>query len=88
MTNADVPTLAVDGLIEDAKNPFTGNPINSDQKHAHDQFIIISSDWNVNKNNQNTFIPAKWASVKDDIWKRENWEFYSGNRVLSEHKAP
>lgn len=32
MTNADVPALAMEDLIRDPKNPFTGKAINSDEK--------------------------------------------------------
>ncbi len=33
MTNADTPYLAMNGLIKDMKNPYTGNPINSEYKN-------------------------------------------------------
>ncbi len=85
MTNADVPTIAFDGLIENPVNPFTGKPINSDEKYAHDQFIILSGVWDVNKNNGNTFLPSKWASVSDNFWDKNNWTFYKDEMVLSEH---
>ena len=88
MTNADVPTLAFSGLIENPVNPFTGKPITNSEKYAHDQFIIMSWDWDVLENNGNTFLPAKWGSVHDDIWNSENWSFYSGNMVLNEHNVP
>ena len=88
MTNADVPTLAVNGLIEDAKNPFTGKIISSEEKNAHDQFIILSDIWDVTFNNGNTFRASQWASVNDDIWNKENWTFYSEETVLTEHVAP
>lgn len=88
MTNADVPTLAVNGLIEDAKNPFTGKIISSEEKTAHDQFIILSDIWDVTFNNGNTFRASQWASVNDDIWNKENWTFYSEETVLTEHVAP
>ena len=88
MTNADVPTLAVDGLIENPVNPFTGKAISSDEKTAHDQFILMSRNWNVNSNNGNTYSDAYWASVKDNIWEKDNWTFYKGATILDEHKAP
>lgn len=88
MTNADVPTLATNGIIEKPVNPFTGKVINSDEKTAHDQFIIISDTFSTSKNNGNTFLPARWASVKDDLWKKENWKFYNDLTVLKDHKAP
>lgn len=76
MTNADVPTMAVEGLIEDAKNPFTGNEITDQAKYVGEQYIIASTEYDVNINNGNTFIPAPWYSVKDNIWDKNNWTFY------------
>lgn len=88
MTNADVPTLAMKDLIQNPTNPFTGKVINSDEKYAHDQFIIISEDWDVNENNGNTYWPAKWASVRDNLWDENNWTFFDEEIVLDEHTAP
>lgn len=88
MTNADVPTLATQGLIENPVNPFTGKEINSNEKVAHDQMVILSDDWDVTKNNGYTFLPARWASVSENLWDRDNWEFYEEEIVLKEHKLP
>ena len=88
MTNADVPTIAVDHLIENPVNPFTGKPITSDEKTAHDQFVILSQHWDVAHNNGKTFLPGKWASVKDNLWDLSNWAFLDENVVLTEHKFP
>lgn len=88
MTNADVPTLATEDLIENPKNPFTGKEINSNEKNAHDQYVIVSYDWDVATNNGNTFLPAKWASIKDDLWDKDKWLFYEEEIVLDEHIFP
>lgn len=88
MTNADVPVLAMNGLIDNPVNPFTGKVINSDEKTAHKQYIIRSEEWNVNTNNGYTFLPSKWIGVKDDIRDKNNWEYYSETTVLKEHAAP
>ncbi|MBQ7836238.1 MAG: YidC/Oxa1 family membrane protein insertase [Clostridia bacterium] len=88
MTNADVPTLATKDLIDNPVNPFTNKPINNDEKFAHDQFIIMSTDWQVTENNGYTFLPARWVSVKDNIWERDNWKFHESSTILKEHKAP
>ena len=45
MTNADVPELATTGLIDNPKNPFTGNPIRSDAKKLP-QTVLYSADLN------------------------------------------
>lgn len=88
MTNADVPVLATKDLIKNPKNPFTGKPINSDEKTAHDQYIIASMKWDITENNGNTFMPSMWISVKDNIWEKDNWNVYKQSSVLKEHSAP
>lgn len=85
MTNADVPVMAANGLIADPHNPFTGKPINSNEKTAHDQFVIISDEWDVNVNNGNVFLPSPWISVRDDMRDSSNWTMYDKEIVLSEH---
>lgn len=88
MTNADVPTLAMAGLIDNPVNPFTGKVINNSEKTAHEQFVILSDEWNTKENNGNTFKASKWVSVKDNIWDKSNWTFYSKKTVLKENEAP
>ena len=84
MTNADVPTLAVSGLIDDAKNPFTGKTIDNSEKTAHDQLIIGSHIYSVSKNNGNTFLPARWYTVHDSIWNKDNWKIVAEDAVLTQ----
>ncbi len=88
MTNADVPVIATKDTIENPVNPFTGNKLTSDEKTAHDQMIIVSDTFSTSKNNGNTFLPARWASVKDNLWDKKNWKFYDKEIVLNEHKLP
>ena len=80
MTTADVPSLALEGLLENPKNPFTGNPI--DMKKKSGGAIVTTS---------NNHQPAQqlgklfkisddeWYLVKDNIFEDENW---------TKHKAP
>ena len=88
MTNADVPSLAADGIIRDPVNPFTGRPISMDEKTAHDQFVILSRDWTVDSNNGNVFNASEWAAVTDDIWNRNDWLFIDYKTVLKDHSVP
>ena len=88
MTNADVPCLAMEGLIDNPVNPFTGKVIDDAEKYAHDQLICMSRVVDIKKNNGNTFLPSKWASVKDNIWDASNWTFYTEEIVLAEHALP
>lgn len=74
MTNADVPTLALTGAVEDPVNPFSGKPINSDAK-AGDQLVTFSGIWSTDKNNGKTFLPGRWYSVHDDIFNLDNWSY-------------
>lgn len=73
MTQADVPTLAVDSLIENPVNPFTGKEINNDEKYAHDQYVICSWEYDIAINNGKTFIPSRWYRVKDNMLDLNNW---------------
>lgn len=85
MTNGDVPTLAVNGIINNPENPFTGKLINSTEKTTHEQYIIsIDSDnWKTDVNNGNTFTPTNWYSVHDNIWDIRNWRIIAEDAVLT-----
>ncbi len=76
MTNADVPTLAMEGIISDPVNPFTGEPVDMDEKTAHDQMVTMSHNWGVDVNNGTTFDTSgsPWYSVHDDIFDMDNWQ--------------
>ena len=88
MTNADVPTLAFADCVENPTNPFTGKPVNNEEKTAHEQYVALSFDWDVKVNNGNTFIPSRWAAVSEDIWNKENWKIYEEKIVLKEYQFP
>ena len=71
MTNADVPFLAVNGLIDNPANPFTGKIISNDQKN-NPQLILIkrvsnSNPYDININIHNSYY------VKDNIFDEKNW---------------
>ncbi len=84
MTNADVPTMAMEGLIENPINPFTGGKIDSSEKTAHEQHILLSYDWDINKNNGNTFLPGTWYSVQGDRRDKNNWKVIEENEAFIE----
>ena len=88
MTNADVPSIAAGDIIQDPVNPFTGKPINTDEKTAHDQFVILSRDWTVESNNGSVYNASGWAAVTNNIWDRSDWIFIDENMVLKEHRVP
>lgn len=87
MTNADVPTLATKGIIDNPTNPFTGKAINSDEKYAHEQCVILSGDHSINKNNGTQYIASEWASISENLHNRDNWKFGGKTEVLTEHKV-
>ena len=79
MTNADVPTIAFDGLITDPVNPFTGNAINNDLKFSGDQHVFFTDEWSIYENQGNRFNPGSWYSVHDNIFDRSNWSYLGEN---------
>ena len=75
MTSADVPTLATQGLIENAVNPFTGKPINNDAKADRPLYVFASHQWDTSKNNGNTYLPDRWVALDGDMKDPENWVY-------------
>ncbi len=84
MTNADLPTLATDGVVENPVNPFTGNAINSDYKTENaSHHVIVSNQWDVTKNNGTQFLPDEWATFSGDtVSDRKNWTFHTDKTVF------
>lgn len=80
MTNADVPALAVEGVIANPVNPFTGKKISSDEKTAHAQKITTSCNWEID-DTAYTFDTSdgEWYEVKDNIFEADNWVKFSDN---------
>ena len=85
MTNADVPTLATVGLFDEAVNPFTGKVIDNAEKTAHKQYIIASDDFSISKNSGNIFLPARWYSVSNSIWDKNNWTLVTKSGVITSY---
>ena len=79
MTIADVPTLALDGVIADAVNPATGRRISSDEKTAHPQLVTTSLNFEPFANNGYVMdlSDGDWWSVHDDIFREDNWRYVS-----------
>ena len=75
MTTADVPSLALQDVVDDAVNPFTGNPVAGDNPKSAPLHVFYSTDWDTAVNNGNTFLPGYWFSVHDDIYNRDSWEY-------------
>ena len=84
MTQADVPTLALEGIVENPINPFTGNPISSDAKYQ-EQFIYLPEDSNfIDSGDQ--FLPGAWYAMQDSIWNPGNWKYLGKNLVIQNER--
>ena len=77
MTNADTPTLAFAGLIENPVNPFTGNPIDSHEKEeSPEQHVAATIYFNVEQQRKRTQYPQEtWISMKNDMFDVSGWRF-------------
>ena len=73
MTNADTPTLAVNNLVDQPVNPFTGNPITSDAKYSGELYTY-ETDAHVETNNGYVFTDPQILVFRgNDIRNIENW---------------
>lgn len=78
MCNADVPSLAMEGIIKDPVNPFTGNPVNSDRKKEGPLFVVTTKlDLRPEEDKVYRVDPGDWYSVHDDIFVQDNWKSLS-----------
>lgn len=75
MTNADVPSLATEGLIDNPVNPFTGNPVTTEDK-TDGVYVTNSYNWQLYNPDDNGFdlSGAEWLSVRDNIYDLNNWQ--------------
>jgi hypothetical protein len=74
MTNADVPLLALDSLVQNPVNPFTHKPMKSEKDG---KIIITNSDkWEPVGHGKYTFNIAnnEWLSVQNSIFESSNWQ--------------
>ena len=84
MTNADTPTLAFEGVIENPVNPFTGKPITPEAKEAEAQYLV-ESNWHIEENNGNMFADPAWITVRNrDIFNPANWSVAQPGQTLND----
>ena len=74
MSNADVPSLALEGLIDEPRNPFTGNEISKDKK-KEPLYIAISGSIHLSESTDSQFQlnVNKDYYVHDNIFVSSNW---------------
>lgn len=79
MTNADVPYIAVQGIIEDPVNPYTGNPLITNEEYGRPICVYDSQDSNVLTSEANgdavSFIVDEWYAFDGvQILDENAWE--------------
>lgn len=75
MTHADVPSLAAQGAVRAAVNPFTGNPLAASKDQKKEVHVFATHNWNPSVNNGYTFgTDGAWFSVSKDMRKGSNWK--------------
>ena len=72
MTNADAPGLATQGLIDDAKNPFTNVPLSVKDKSPYLYFCLPKSI-STRYAYETYFDAGDYYEVKDNIFDSKNW---------------
>ena len=75
MTNADVPTLAVQNLILDPVNPFTGKRIDGEADRAAPQKVTTSLHWDTGTNNGFAFSKSRWYTVEKKVLDPDRWTY-------------
>ena len=71
MTNADVPHIAADGLINTLINPFTGYKMLVEKSNG--VTITSNDEFQHNKLLKGSIKPNEWLHVKDNIFDPANW---------------
>jgi len=76
MTNADVPLIALEGIVENPVNPFTGKVLMSEK--ADGAIITSSFQWQPRKNAYTHRInPTEWMHVHTNIFDIKNWSVFT-----------
>ena len=77
MTNADVPFLATNGIIDHPVNPFTGNPLDAHEKGEMEEYhIFYSMENNLSRNHGKVLKEGLWFSLKGgDPYILSNWSY-------------
>ena len=75
MTNADVPLIALKGLVENPTNPWTGKILKPDKENG----IVLTTShlYEVYRHPNNWFNirTDEWLHVRDNIYEIENWNW-------------
>lgn len=76
MTNADVPALAVSGVIDNPVNPFTGKLISNEIKYKEPQRLTTAHNWDTKVNNGYVFDMkgGNWYDVDTNLFDSKHWK--------------
>lgn len=80
MTNADTPLLAMEGIIEEPQNPFTGKPMTDEIKKQSEQHVAYSEVWSITENNGNKFQHVTWLAVQNNALDMSAWRVMEESR--------
>lgn len=74
MTNADVPSIALAGIIDNPVNPFTGNAITDTAKTEGEIYITTADAFDQNPGNTLDVSSGKWYRIAgNNIFDKNNW---------------
>ena len=78
MTNGDVPSIALNGIVEDPVNPFTNKKIPLDTSSIKKDGVVISASdvhqaWLMQRDYTFPVRSNQWWLVKDDVFKASSW---------------
>lgn len=75
MTNGDVPVLALEGLMEEPVNPFTGNPIDDTAKKEGKLYITTAENYDQNPGNTIDTTGGVWYTLTgENIFDKNKWK--------------
>lgn len=75
MTNGDVPVLALEGLMEEPVNPFTGKPIDDTAKKEGKLYITTAENYDQNPGNTIDTTGGVWYTLTgENIFDKNNWK--------------
>lgn len=74
MTNADTPTLAMQGLLDNPLNPFTQRPIFQPNAKDGPLYVLYTDNWSSTSNTGSTFTDSYWFTVDNqNVLDKDNW---------------
>ena len=75
MTNADVPVMAFEGIVDHPVNPFTGNEITNQAKKDGGLLITTAEEFDQNPENVLDMGEGVWYTITgDSIFDKNNWK--------------